>query len=167
MDPVQLVLKQHTLLLNSLNIELLNLRPEEGHEYFAHRYELSNKKVAFRIAKKTPKKLGLFVTSWKRTPHNKIEPFSQNDNLDFISIGIIEGSKIGLFVFPKASLVRNKIMSSTECKGKLGFRVYSPSDQLSSLQAIKTQNWQCNYFVDISDTSTENCQRIKQLYQLA
>lgn len=166
MDPVQLVLKQQSKLLKALDIELLNLRPEEGDEYFAHRYELSRKQVAFRIAKKTPKKAGLFVTTWKRNPNNKIEPYSDNDNLDFISIGIVESSKIGLFVFPKTALIRNKILSSIKHKGKLGFRVYTPSDEPSSLQAIKTQNWQCNYFIDITDTTTENCQKIQQLYQL-
>ena len=73
----------------------------EGLDYYAHTFYLKEKKVLFRIAKKTPVKPGWFVSIWKRGVDNIIAPYTDLDSIDFIVVIILNGDNIGEFIFPK------------------------------------------------------------------
>jgi hypothetical protein len=52
--------------------------------------------------------------------------------------------------------VEKGIISSNGKEGKRGIRVYPPWDIATNRQAIKTQNWQTNYFMTVKkDNSTD------------
>ncbi|MGJ8734864.1 MAG: MepB family protein, partial [Cellulophaga sp.] len=53
---------------------------EESKEYDACRFLLSGRVIISRNSKITPKKLGQFVTFWKRSKSGPIEPFNAADN---------------------------------------------------------------------------------------
>ena len=54
----------------------------------------------FRQAKDTPKKIGQFVTLWKRpTPDSEIAPFDQDNGIDRVIIFADEQAHFGVFVF--------------------------------------------------------------------
>jgi hypothetical protein len=121
----------------------------ESKDYQACRFELNGRKIICRSAKITPKKVGYFVTFWKRKKGEVIEPFNENDIFDFYIINLRTGTDFGQFVIPKAELIKRGIISTSEKEGKRGFRVYAPSDIVTSKQAEKTQKWQRNYFLKI------------------
>ena len=60
---------------------------------------------------------------------------------------------MGHFAFPTSALVKHGIVSVKGSGGKRGFRVYPPWSEVSNRQAIKTQHWQCSYFIPGSATS--------------
>ena len=119
----------------------------EGAGYGACRLGLNGFNVAFRIAKITPKKLGQFVTVWKRpTPNDPIIPLDTSDDLDFVIVSAIDGANRGQFIFDQKILVNQGIMSHRGKGGKLAFRVYPPWTKPEAKAAIKTQQWQLQYF---------------------
>src|SRR6187402_1695936 len=88
-----------------LGFELKNVSKEtESEEYSAHTFELDHRKIIFRNAKITPKKVGQFVTLWKRNPNGITQPFELSDNFDFAIINVNFQNHYGQFVFPKAAL---------------------------------------------------------------
>lgn len=119
----------------------------ESSEYGACRFGLNGFNIAFRVAKITPKKLGQFVTLWKRpTPSRPIIPLDISDNIDFIIICVRDGESHGQFIFSSKVLINQKIMSHHGQGGKLAFRVYPSWVKLESKAAIKTQQWQLQHF---------------------
>jgi len=124
----------------------------ESQDYFASRFALNGFQLLSRNSKLTPKKIGQFVTFWKRNKNNPIEPFHQNDSFDFLIVNTKIGNKYGQFVFPKAILIRKGILSTERKEGKRGFRVYPSWDIVSSKQAERTQKWQLNYFYEIDSS---------------
>ena len=65
----------------------------ESIEYGACRFGLNGFNIVFRTAKITPKKLGQFVTLWKRsTPKSPIIPLDISDNIDFVIISVTENA---------------------------------------------------------------------------
>ena len=137
-------------------IEIENFAPEkESSEYYAHTCLLKTKNILFRIAKKTPTKTGWFVTFWKRGFDNIIAPYDESDPVDFIVVAILKDNKIGQFIFPKSILLKKNIFSANNKGGKRAIRVYSPWDKTASAQAIKTQRWQDQYFVDLSSKNSK------------
>lgn len=56
----------------------------------------------------------------------------------------------GLFLFPKSVLLKHKILSGFQSKGKMGIRVYPIWENNLNKTAIKTQKWQLEYFLDLS-----------------
>lgn len=102
--------------------------------------------IIFREAKITPKKIGQFVSVWKRNELGITQPHDLSDNFEFFIIKCQSKNKIGQFVFPKAELARRCIVTTPQKDGKRGFRVYPPWDKAENKQAIKTQEWQLNYF---------------------
>ena len=134
-----------SFLLSDLVIE------SESKEYKACTFRLDGRYVICRNSKITPKKIGQFVTFWKRNKENIIEPFDENDQIDFYIINVIKENRLGQFVFPKSVLIDNKIISSTNKEGKRGFRVYPKWDAASSKQAKKTQEWQTKYFIEFDN----------------
>jgi hypothetical protein len=132
-----------SLLITKLEIE------QEGKEYHACHFQLNDYSIICRNAKVTPKKAGQFVTFWKRDSNGTTTPFDENDAFDFYVINVNDSNGIGQFVFPKSVLIEKGITTTSKKDGKRGFRVYPSWDKVSSKQAIKTQQWQLNYFIAI------------------
>ncbi len=121
----------------------------EGKEYSASQLKINNFFIEFRSAKITPKKIGQFVTLWKRIEQGPILPYDVSDNFDFFIVSVRKENSLGYFVFPKFILHSKGILSFQNNGGKRAMRVYPPWDKVNSKQAKKTQTWQLKYFVDI------------------
>ncbi len=125
---------------------------KEGAAYEACRFTLNNSYVICRTAKITPKKIGQFVTFWKRNTEGVTEPFSETDAFDFYVINVSKDEQFGQFVIPKAVGVAKGLVSTVTKEGKRGFRVYPPWDLPTNNQAKRTQSWQLDYFVSLEGT---------------
>ncbi|WP_420871188.1 MepB family protein [Leptospira bandrabouensis] len=123
---------------------------EESKEYNACYLTIKNIKFIFRTAKSTPKKIGQFVTLWKRSKNGPIEPFLYKDNIDLYIIETINQNKTGYFLFSKVVLNEKGILFGKHI-GKRGFRVYPSWDKPNNKQGITTQKWQLSYFVESTD----------------
>ena len=121
----------------------------ESQEYYACQFTLNDTKVICRNSKITPKKLGQFVTFWKRNGKGPIEPFHENDSFAYFVVNVCSRNDFGQFVFPKTMLMKKGIVSTDSKEGKRAFRVYPPWDKPISKQAILTQKWQRDYFLNI------------------
>lgn len=146
------------------NLSVTNLEKDlECEEYLGYNFNLGNLEVKFRKAKVTPKKVGLFVTLWRRNNEKQTEPFHANDQFQFYIISVQEATNFGFFLFSKQILINQKILSSQRTIGKRGFRVYPNWVQTNNKQAEKTQSWQTNYFIDLSDNISENTEKINRI----
>lgn len=110
-------------------------------------------KVKYRQAKLTPKKVGLFVTLWKRNIENKTEPFSVNDSFDFYIIAAKQEDNFGFFIFSKDILTEKSILTNSKKEGKRGFRVYPDWTETTNNQATKTKAWQTNCFINCNENN--------------
>lgn len=122
----------------------------ESTAYNACSYEVDGEKIIERTAKITPKKIGQFVTCWKRNAKGITQPFEDSDNFDFFIIKVVDDNFAGYFKFSKAVLIKNGIISTENKEGKRGFRIYPIWRKPISKQAIKTQTWQLEYFTNDS-----------------
>ncbi|WP_046757017.1 MepB family protein [Kordia jejudonensis] len=122
---------------------------EESKEYEACTFQLDTFQIISRTAKITPKKVGQFVTIWKRNSAGITMPFQETDAFDFIIINVQKDENFGQFVFPKSVLIQKRIVSTKTNDGKRGIRVYPVWDKPTSTQAMKTQMWQLQYFFQI------------------
>ena len=148
---------------NKCNFKVSNvIIDKESQEYDGCKFLLDERKIIFRTAKITPKKVGQFVTFWKRNQNGITEPFSENDTIDFYVINVESENKTGQFVFPKSVLIEKGIISTSKKDGKRGFRVYPSWDKTISKQAIKTQNWQLKYFFEVNEKTDFGF--VKKLY---
>lgn len=136
---------------------------KESKEYGASHYRVGNHLCVHRSAKVTPKRVGQFVTFWKRSPLGHITPYEAQDPFDFFSVICAREKKVGHFLFPKTALVAQGILSTEKKDGKRGFRVYPDWDTPTSKQAIRTQLWQQLYFYRIDQNADLN--RVKALLQ--
>ncbi len=118
----------------------------ESKEYKACSYAINDMNIIERTAKITPKKIGQFVTCWKRNIDGITAPYKDSDRIDYFIIKVNSNEKSGTFKFPKAALIKHGILSTEKKEGKRGFRVYPIWDRPTSKQALKTQAWQLNYF---------------------
>lgn len=134
----------------------------ESIEYYACSFVLDDSTIIFRKSKVTPKKVGQFVTFWKRSILGPIEPFHENDIFDFFVINCTSEHNFGQFVFPKSVLVQKGIISSKSKEGKRAFRVYPTWEKTTSKQAEKTQIWQKDYFISL--TNNIDFKLVKQKY---
>ncbi len=157
----------HLAYLKSIVSESVNFRfssykiESESKEYDAARFELNDKRIVYRKAKVTPKKVGQFVTCWKRNLKGETKPLSAYDNIDFYLINVSTLSNNGFFILPKKILIKKGILSSYNEKGKRGFRVYPQWDIAMNKQAMQTQKWQLQHFYD-----PENPQSLSEINQL-
>lgn len=126
----------------------------ESSEYAACSFNINKHEILFRSAKITPTKIGQFVTLWKRSEKGPIEPFEIDDSFDFVVVCVHYDNRFGQFIFPKSILHQKGILSDSQKEGKRAFRVYPAWDQPSSKQALKTQEWQVNYFYEISEATS-------------
>ncbi|MCF6348642.1 MAG: MepB family protein [Flavobacteriaceae bacterium] len=125
----------------------------ESKEYDACRFKLNGLSIISRNAKITPKKVGQFVTFWKRSGNGSIEPLNETDRIDFYVVNVRTKNHFGQFVFPKPVLIKKGIISTEKKEGKRGFRVYPIWDKTKNKQAEKTQKWQLKYFYEIVATT--------------
>ena len=135
---------------NPSGLIISNLEQEaESQEYGACSFDLGQKYIKFRVAKITPKKVGQFVTFWKRMGDGPIMPYDVNDHFDFLIVSVRKVDCLGQFIFPKNVLLQKGLLSKDGRGGKRAMRVYSVWDITESLQAKKTQGWQLLYFVEL------------------
>ncbi|MHA7102503.1 MepB family protein [Roseivirga pacifica] len=134
----------------------------ESKDYASCTFLLNEKSVVCRDAKITPKKVGQFVTFWKRIDQQPIAPFHQSDAVDFFVVNVNRAGVLGQFVFPKAVLIEKGIISTNLKEGKRAFRVYPSWDSPTSKQAQRTQQWQLQYFYEINDDL--NFSRVRALF---
>ena len=137
------------LLSAKFGAEIHDLTVGESTEYEACHFQLGDKSVEFRTSKITPKKNGQFVAIWKRNEQGLTQPFEDTDQLDLMIISSKREDNWGLFIFPKAVLIQQAIITSKGRNGKRGIRVYPPWEEPTSRQAAKTQEWQVRYFVEV------------------
>ena len=155
------------LLYNECGFQLQNLIwNSESTNYGACSFELNNYKIQFRVANITPTKIGQFVAIWKRNNQGIKAPFDVADSLDFMIVSVRDSENFGQFIFPKSVLVSKGIVSQNEKGGKRGIRVYAPWDKPENKQAIKTQAWQVNYFVEIKKNSHLDLEFVKKILSI-
>lgn len=145
----------------SFEISDFKLEPESK-EYDACRFDLDGRKIISRNAKITPKKVGQFVTFWKRNENGPIEPFDENDQIDFYVVNVRTENEFGQFVFPKSVLIKKGIISTDTKEGKRAFRVYPSWDTAKNKQAQRNQKWQLNYFYEIGKMT--DLKKVNDLY---
>ena len=155
------------LLYNECGFQLQNLVwNSESANYGACSFELNNKLIQYRVANITPTKIGQFVAIWKRNNKGITAPFDVTDSLDFLIISVRDSENFGQFIFPKSVLIAKGIISQNEKGGKRGIRVYAPWDKPKNKQAIKTQAWQINYFVEIRENSPVDFELVKRIFSI-
>lgn len=137
----------------------------ESAEYGAYDFEINGLSAKYRVAKITPTKIGQFVTLWKRVGEGPIQPFDHSDPIDFFVVSTRSGNDFGQFVFPKSVLLEKGILSDCNREGKRAIRVYPPWDHATNKQAIKTQKWQLDYFLDIAEGQSVDFTRAKKLFE--
>ncbi len=153
------------LLYKESGFQLQNLIwNSESTNYGACSFELNGKLIQYRVANITPTKIGQFVAIWKRNNQGITAPFDVTDSLDFMIISVRDSENFGQFIFPKSVLVSKGIISQNEKGGKRGIRVYAPWDKPINKQAIKTQGWQVNYFVEIRENLPVDVELIKRIF---
>lgn len=135
------------LIISELTID------KESVNYHACSFKIGGKKIIYRTAKVTPTKAGQFVTIWKKNEQNITAPFDVSDDFEFIIINCENEDLAGQFIFPKSVLLDKKIISGNKSSGKRGIRIYPAWDEKLNSQAQKTQHWQLNYFVNLSDAA--------------
>lgn len=154
------------LIFKNIGLKISNMVQGESSAYGACDFQLEDKNVQFRISKITPKKVGQFVAIWKRNAEGITCPFDVSDDLDFFIIASQEQENCGLFIFPKAILQQKGIVSKNKVGGKNGIRVYPSWDIPINKQAIKTKNWQIDYFIDLAEDQKNNLEKTKRLLNL-
>jgi len=123
----------------------------DNSEYGAALAMLNGASARVRVAKVTPTKVGLFVAVWRRSASGSTEPFPADDPAQTLVVVARESGNFGAFVFDRAALVSHGIVSIAGVGGKRGFRVYPPWSHTISVQARRTQEWQCDHFVDLRE----------------
>lgn len=133
-------------------------------EYGAYMFNLNALTIRFRVAKITPTKIGQFVTLWERIGDGPIQPYDISDSADLFVISTRKENHLGQFIFPKAVLGNQDILSNKGEGGKRAIRVYPPWDNPTSRQALKTQKWQLEYFLEIPTDKPLDFLRVQTLY---
>ncbi|TDR19627.1 MepB family protein [Flavobacterium cheniae] len=155
------------LLYNECGFQLQNLIwNSESTNYGACSFELNNYKIQYRVANITPTKIGQFVAIWKRNKEGITAPFDVGDSLDFMIISVRDSENFGQFIFPKSVLIAKGIVSQNDNGGKRGIRVYAPWDKPENKQAIKTQDWQANYFIEIKENLLVDVELVKRIFSI-
>ena len=136
---------------------------KESAEYGACTFQLNHFSVRFGVSKITPTKVGQFVTLWKRIGNNPIQPYDISDPIDFYIVNSQKDDYFGQFIFPKSILCVQSVLSIKGDGGKRAIRVYPPWDKAVNRQAQKTQQWQLEYFLDVSADKEIDSNRLQQL----
>lgn len=134
----------------------------ESKTYKACSFSIKSKSIIFRKANITPTKVGQFVAIWKRATDGTTQPYQDIDTLDYMIISVDTHTNKGQFIFPKNVLIEKGIITSEVKPGKRGIRVYPPWEVPTSKQALKTQQWQLNYFLDLNNVDLNTQKAIKK-----
>ncbi len=137
----------------------------ESAAYGACEFNVNGRSIRFRAAKTTPKKVGQFVTLWKRSGQGPIEPFDAGDLVDLFVISTRDDNLFGQFVFPREVLRERGVVSSRGSGGKRAIRVYPPWVATTSRQANDTQKWQLDHFLPLADDRPIDSARVHALYR--
>ncbi|WP_117170117.1 MepB family protein [Paraliobacillus sediminis] len=149
---------------NNFFIEAIEEETQNS-DYGAGIYQLNSKSVRFRVAKKTPTKIGQFVAFWEKDRNYKNQAFSYEKATDLLVINTFTGEgNFGQFIFPKEVLVKRNILKTATTKGKMAIRVYPRWEKPTSKQAIETQKWQLEYFVEVDNSNILPLQELLKLY---
>ena len=138
----------------------------ECKDYFGFNFIINQTKIKFRKSKLTPKKMGQFVSFWKRCCDGKTIPFDRNDDFDYYIISIEENDDSGFFIFPKVILEKENLISAPSKTGKRGFRIYADWHFPDQKQAVKTKLWQAQYFINFRDEETVIRKKKKKIFLL-
>lgn len=150
-------------ILKDIGLAITNIeKDKEADEYLGCNFQIQHLHIKFRKAKITPKKIGQFVTLWKRDTNSKTIPYDASDPFDFYIIATSKDHKCGFFLFPKIVLIKNKILTSTQ-GGKRGFRLYPNWDVPTNKLALATQKQQIPYFIDITQPTDIMLKKFKSI----
>ena len=159
------LLTKQKLILEKCGLIYSQIETEaESADYSAYQFIIDDRSVIYRQARVTPTKIGQFVTFWKRMGKGPIQPFDLSDQFDFFVVAVENGTQLGQFVFPKSILAEQDVVSKKGKGGKRAIRVYPPWDRAESKQALKSQKWQLNYFLEFPENNSVDAQRAKALY---
>ncbi|MBY0074721.1 MepB family protein [Priestia aryabhattai] len=137
----------------------------QNSDYGAGIFQLNSKSIRFRVAKTTPNKVGQFVSFWEKDTAHKNQAFSYGKATDLLVINTFTSTnRFGQFIFPKAVLLKQKILKTSTTKGKMAIRVYPIWNKPTSKQAMETQKWQLEYFVETNDANNFPRQKLLKLY---
>ncbi|WP_375178808.1 MepB family protein [Enterococcus rotai] len=135
------------------DLPLENLEVEEQNkDYQGLTFSIGQQTFRSRKAKITPKKLGYFVAFWEKDAANKNQPYESISAPEKLIITIFDQEKVGQFIFPKAILAEQHILTTGSIKGKMALRLYPDWVMGLNKTASKTQQWQSPYFIDLTDT---------------
>lgn len=147
-----------------LDLQISGVTPDlECEDYFGFNFKINQTDIKFRKSKLTPKKVGQFVTFWKRDSAGKTIPFDINDDFDFYMIQVEENENSGFFIFPKQILERENLISGKLKTGKRGFRIYADWHFPENKQADKTKLWQTQFFINYSESENEMTKKFKEI----
>ncbi len=148
-----------------LDVSIENIRQDQESEtYFGFNFKLNNHHIKFRKAKITPRKIGQFVSLWRRNSQGKTEAFADDEDYNFYIIMTKSDDNIGFFLFPKIILAEHHILSSLGKDGKRGFRVYPELDFPNNQQAVKTKSWQQTFFINMKSLNPNEKQKLKDIF---
>ncbi|MDQ0207664.1 MepB family protein [Alkalicoccobacillus murimartini] len=134
----------------------------QNNEYEGLILKINNRTYRSRLAKLTPKKKGYFVAFWEKNADGVNQAFSYEQTPEKVMITIIDQTLRGQFIFPKDVLLTFGVLKSSEQKGKMAMRVYPSWVTGLNTNARKTQTWQEDFFIDLTDGL--DGEKLKKLY---
>lgn len=153
-------------ILNPCDLKILTIQQDqENTDYSGVTIHFKDYKMKFRNAKITPKKIGQFVTFWKKNADHKNEPYHLNDDFDYYIVAAKQQERFGFFFFSKQVLAEENILTNDKKLGKMGFRVYPVWDFPTNKQAAKTKQWQSDYFVELNISEQKYMEKFKSIFK--
>lgn len=99
-------------------------RHPQNSKYKALEFSINGRKILYRNGNVTPDRPGNFLSIWKRSGENSVEPkknmpYEEHD-LDYLLVEVsdLETSKRGIFIFPLSVLLNKGIVTSDKTKEK-------------------------------------------------
>jgi len=162
-------MKSESLLRNIMNevgrIDNFVIKQEVQNSEYEGLLLIINKHVyRSRLAKLTPKKKGYFVAFWEKNTKGINQAYSYENSPEKLIVSVIDNERRGQFIFPKKVLLKYGILKSSNQKGKMALRVYPSWVTELNTNAAKTQTWQVDYFIDLSNDF--EVEKLKKLYFL-
>ena len=101
------------------------------------------------LGKKNTKKRRIFYSLLEKDSRNKNIPYTNEDLGNELVIVVIDNDKRGLFIIPNDEVIRKKILSTKDSKGKMAMRFYPPWSVNLNTTALEIQKWQLKFFREI------------------
>lgn len=154
-----------TVILTSFGATIQNFeKDKECNDYFGYNFQIDGKEVKYRKARITPKKVGQFVTLWKRNSDGQTAPYELTDKPEFYLVAAAKDEQFGFFIFPKKVLADKQILSAETRSGKRGFRIYPDWDVPQNQQAEKAQKWQIEFFINLTGSNMGDLQKFGAIF---